>query len=344
MRKQHIKTHAYPRVGLVGNPSDGYHGRTIAFTFRNFKAEILLGEDSSRISFVNRESNFDSVSDLCSHIRLHGYYGGIRLLKAAIKRFHDYCLEASIPADFEKKFKVTYSSNIPQQVGLAGSSAIITATFRALMAFYEVSIAPEVLPNLIREVETQELAIPAGLQDRVVQVYDCLVYMDFNQEYMATHGHGLYEPINLAGEWPHFYIAWRADSSEGTEVSHNRLRYKYDEGDQAAHDAMRFWADLTVKAKEALLEGDHDTLFDCINQNFDRRRSLYETLRIRMKPEHLEMVTLARECGASAKFAGSGGAIVGTYRHQKDFKRLRDHLLQKGIHVIQPLFKEDPQL
>jgi glucuronokinase len=312
MRKRHIKTHAYPRVGLVGNPSDGYHGRTIAFTFRNFKAEILLGEDSSRISFVNRESNFDSVSDLCSHIRLHGYYGGIRLLKAAIKRFHDYCLEASIPADFEKKFKVTYSSNIPQQVGLAGSSAIITATFRALMAFYEVSIAPEILPNLIREVETQELAIPAGLQDRVVQVYDCLVYMDFNQEYMATHGHGLYEPINLAGEWPPFYIAWRADSSEGTE--------------------------------EALLEGDHDTLFDCINQNFDRRRSLYETLRIRMKPEHLEMVTLARECGASAKFAGSGGAIVGTYRNQKDFKRLRDHLLQKGIHVIQPLFKEEPQL
>jgi len=105
MRKRHIKTHAYPRVGLVGNPSDGYHGRTIAFTFRNFKAEILLGEDSSRISFVNRESNFDSVSDLCSHIRLHGYYGGIRLLKAAIKRFHDYCLEASIPADFEKKIQ-----------------------------------------------------------------------------------------------------------------------------------------------------------------------------------------------------------------------------------------------
>ena len=41
MKKRHIKTHAYPRVGLIGNPSDGYHGRTIAFTFKNFRAEIL---------------------------------------------------------------------------------------------------------------------------------------------------------------------------------------------------------------------------------------------------------------------------------------------------------------
>ena len=170
MKKRHIKTHAYPRVGLIGNPSDGYHGRTIAFTFKNFRAEILMGEDSTRISFVNRESAFESVHELCSHIRHHGYYGGIRLLKATIKRFHDHCNEHSIGADFEKKFKVTYTSNIPQQVGLAGSSAIITATFRALMDFYDVSIDQAVLPNLIREVETQELSIPAGLQDRVVQV------------------------------------------------------------------------------------------------------------------------------------------------------------------------------
>ena len=75
MRKRHIKTRSFPRVGLVGNPSDGYFGRTIAFTFKNFNSEILLGEDSTRISFVNRESEFDSVEDLCDHIQLHGYYG-----------------------------------------------------------------------------------------------------------------------------------------------------------------------------------------------------------------------------------------------------------------------------
>ena len=28
------KAHAYPRAALIGNPSDGYFGKTIAFTFR----------------------------------------------------------------------------------------------------------------------------------------------------------------------------------------------------------------------------------------------------------------------------------------------------------------------
>ena len=340
MRKRHIKTLAYPRVGLVGNPSDGYFGRTIAFTFKNFKAEILLGEDSTRISFVNRESEFDSVEDLCDNIQMHGYYGGIRLLKAAIKRFRDHCCDEGLNVDLEKKFKITYTSNIPQQVGLAGSSAIITATFRALMEFYEVQIDNTILPNLIREVETRELKIPAGLQDRVVQVYDDLVFMDFNEDQMTRNKHGIYETIKTP-DMPLFYIGYRADLSEGTEVSHNRLRYKYDEGDQDAHDAMKFWAELTLKAKQALVDGDHDTLFKCINANFDKRKELYDKLKVHMKPEHLEMVQAAREVGASAKFAGSGGAIVGTYRKTSDYAKLKKHLGSKGIQVIQPQFEEE---
>ena len=65
------------------------------------------------------------------------------------------------------------------------------------------------------------------------------------------------------------YIAYRADSSEGTEVSHNRLRYKYDEGDKHAHDAMRFWADLTLEAREALEKKMiGSAFFRCINPKF----------------------------------------------------------------------------
>ena len=343
MRKRHIKTRSFPRVGLVGNPSDGYFGRTIAFTFKNFSSEILLGEDSTRISFVNRESEFDSVEDLCDHIQLHGYYGGIRLLKAAIKRFRDHCRENGIQVDLDKKFKITYSSNIPQQVGLAGSSAIITATFRALMDFYEVEIENQILPNLIQEVETHELKIPAGLQDRVVQVYDNLVFMDFDKKRMERDQHGLYETIKVK-TMPNFYIAYRADLSEGTEISHNRLRYKYDEGDKDAHEAMAFWADLTITARKALEEGDTNTLFKCINANFDQRQKLYEKLKIQMKPEHREMVELAREAGASAKFAGSGGAIVGIYRKDSDYAKLKKHLQKRGIHVLKPSFNEEETL
>ena len=39
-----IRTKAYPRVGLIGNPSDGYFGKTISFVFSNFQAEVVLYE------------------------------------------------------------------------------------------------------------------------------------------------------------------------------------------------------------------------------------------------------------------------------------------------------------
>ena len=39
-----ITAHAYARAGLVGNPSDGYFGKTISFTIRNFRASVHLWE------------------------------------------------------------------------------------------------------------------------------------------------------------------------------------------------------------------------------------------------------------------------------------------------------------
>jgi len=37
-----IETYGYARAGLLGNPSDGYFGKTIAFVISNFRARVLL--------------------------------------------------------------------------------------------------------------------------------------------------------------------------------------------------------------------------------------------------------------------------------------------------------------
>ncbi len=54
-----------------------------------------------------------------------------------------------------RNFTLRYNTDIPSQVGLAGSSAIITACMRALMAFYEVNIPKPILANLILSVEVE---------------------------------------------------------------------------------------------------------------------------------------------------------------------------------------------
>ena len=48
------------------------------------------------------------------------------------------------------------------------------------------------------------------------------------------------------------------------------------------------------------------------------------------------MVELARSVGASAKFTGSGGAIIGTYKDDLMFSQLKDVLNNNEIEVIKP--------
>jgi glucuronokinase len=38
--QQTISSRVYARVGLLGNPSDGFYGKTISFSLANFFAEV----------------------------------------------------------------------------------------------------------------------------------------------------------------------------------------------------------------------------------------------------------------------------------------------------------------
>jgi glucuronokinase len=326
-----IRTRAYPRAGLVGNPSDGYFGKTISFVFNNFRAEAVLYETPELEILPSQKdhSRFDSIGALVKDVRLHGYYGGIRLLKATVKKFFEYCHENQIDLH-DKNFTIRYCSDIPHGVGLAGSSAIITAGLRALMAFYGVSIPKYVQANLVLAAETEELHIPAGLQDRVIQVYEGLVYMDFARELMARQGYGNYEPLPLTG-LPKLYIAYRDDLSEPTEKFHNNIRLRFDQGEPKVVKAMQYWANLTEKVRRALGRDESDKIPALLDANFDRRGRIY-----RISEENVRMVETARSCGASAKFTGSGGAIVGTYADQRMFNELRRRLRKLEIKVVKP--------
>ena len=195
-----IRKRAYARAGLLGNPSDGYFGKTISAVVRDYSAEVTLYEwDQVEIVLSQEDkSRFRSIDELARDVRLHGYYGGIRLVKATIKKFVEYCHRRGLTLA-DRNFSIRYQSNIPRQVGLAGSSAIIVATLRGLMEFYEVEIPLEVQPSLALSVESEELGIAAGLQDRVIQVYEGLVYMDFSRERSTVHDGltcGAYESLD----------------------------------------------------------------------------------------------------------------------------------------------------
>jgi glucuronokinase len=330
-----IRKQAFARAGLVGNPSDGYHGKTISIVIRNLSALVVLyeWEDVELLPSVDDHSRFHSVRDLARDVRLHGYYGGVRLIKATIKKFVEFCDRQKLPLH-DRNFSIRYQSTIPRQVGLAGSSAIIVATLRCLMKFYGVTIQQELQASLALAVETEELGIAAGLQDRVIQVYEGLVYMDFARESFRTAaglGYGVYESLSPS-LLPNLYIAYKDDVSEPTEVFHNDIRGRYQRGEAQVVEAMSRFAALALEARSALLAGDHEKLARLMNANFDLRRSIYQ-----LPPGQIQLVEAARSVGASAKFAGSGGTIVGCYRDEAMFDCLREALRRIGCVIIKPI-------
>ena len=48
------------------------------------------------------------------------------------------------------------------------------------------------------------------------------------------------------------------------------------------------------------------------------------------------MIEIARSTGASAKFTGSGGALIGTFQEEEGFQRLKAELEKLDCSVIIP--------
>lgn len=326
-----IESSAYARAGLLGNPSDGYFGKTISIIVRNFGAHVTLYQ-TPELKIEPQEEDlsvYKNINHLVESVILLGYYGGARLIKAAIKKFLDYCQENGIKF-INKNFTIRYHSSIPRQVGLAGSSAIITATIRALMKFYKVEIPIHILPNVVLSAEIDELGISAGLQDRVIQAYEGCVYMNFDKKILDSKKAGKYEKINPA-LLPKLYIAYKTDLGEESGKILNDVRTRFEKGDTFVIEKMNQIAELAEQGRDTLKNKNYHKLNNLINENFDLRKKI-----MNISESNVELVLTARKCGASAKFTGSGGSIIGIYKDDEMLTRLIVALKKINARVIKP--------
>ncbi len=253
--------HAHARAALLGNPSDGFGGRTLALTIESMGARVTLGG------------------------------GEVALIDAAIERFNR-TTGASVPIGG------TVRTTIPREVGLGGSSAIVIATLRALCAHTETELAPGELAAMALAVEADDLGIAAGPQDRFVQAHGGLLYMDFAAGARC-------EPLDPA-LLPPLFLAYAADAAEPSAAVHGDLRRRFDSGELRARSLLAGIAELAERGRAALLAGRGAELGELMTRNFELRAELLD-----LEPRHLRMIELARELGAGANYAGSGGAIVG---------------------------------
>jgi glucuronokinase len=272
---------ALARSGLAGHPSDGYGGATLSVTLRNFAAEVHVAPGPALDIAPIDDGQWPE--------------GGQPLVAAAVKRFGRRCAAAGVP--FNGRLRIRYGSTIPREVGLGGSSAIVIATLRALAAATGAAISQDELPELALAVETEELGIAAGLQDRVAQTWEGLVFMDF-----ASHR---YEPLP-ATLLPPLFVAWLPEAGGASGDAHAAVRARHARGDRKVVAAMAALAQRAHDARTALLDGDHDAFAATLDEGYDLRASIFA-----LDPRHAALVERARALGLKATYTGSGGAIVG---------------------------------
>lgn len=331
-----IKFVTTARVGFLGNPSDGFGGKTISFPLRNFQAEIVLWSSPTLKFILNSEDQdeYDRLEDMVRFVGTNGYYGGIRLIKAAIVAFHKYCIESKIRIRNENNFTISYRSNIPRQSGLSGSSAIIISTIKGIIEFYGLDkklFPPAIIANIGLSAETEELGIAAGLQDRVVQSFGVPVYMDFSPEAFAKNKgkYGIYEELDEK-LFPPMLLAWNNKPSESGKV-HSDIKARFWAGDEKVVSAMSRFAEIAYEGHRALLAGNQTKLHELIDANFNLRRKLYGDAVVGL--ENIKMIDLARSYGAAAKFPGSGGAIIILPKQDRDFDIIISGFRNKGYEI-----------
>ncbi len=323
-----IESSAPARVGLLGNPSDGYGGRTLGLAVPAFSATVILTEGHGIGVHPNDDdrSQWRSSADLADRIDRFGYGTGPQLLAAAIRTFID--VARSLDRQAPDGFELRYSSTIPRQVGLGGSSALVVATMRCLSEFSGIEIPDPILASLALRAETEQLGIAAGLQDRVVQSLGGLVAMDFGHlDTDARFGvsFGRYESLDPA-RLPPLFLAYRTEAAEPSGTYHRQLRARFDAGDGLVRTTMRELAALVTEGRAALAWHDHRRFAELVGRNMELRRALGP-----LPEAQLALVDLAAELDAPATFAGSGGAVVGVARDDEQLARLDAAFTNQGM-------------
>jgi len=157
--------------------------------------------------------------------------------------------------------------------------------------------------------------------------------MDFDPELIEKQGHGDYEPLP-AENLPNLYVAYKTELGKVSGTVLNDIRQRVESGDAATIETIQEIASLAEEGRQCIMERDHERLDQLINRNFDLRTRI-----MRISPSNYEMVETARRCGASAKFSGSGGTIIGSYRDDDVLSKLVVNLKKIKARVIKPIIQ-----
>jgi galactokinase/mevalonate kinase-like predicted kinase len=226
--------------------------------------------------------------------------------------------------------RVEYESEIPLRSGLAGSTALVVALLKGVLAWQGMFPSAYRLAEMARYIELNHLKVVCGYQDAYMCTFGGLNYMDFRgkQFYRDTEAElfATIEPLNTYVQQLPFVLGFTGVQHSSGAV-HKPIRERWLEGDPEVVAGYERITELARVGKKALLMEDWPLLGQLLNENHAIQRDLGGSGEVNER-----LIAAALEAGAlGAKLAGAGdgGTIIALWPNA-DTSRLEGALKQVG--------------
>ena len=285
------------RAGIVGNPSDMYGGSVVSCSTFERACCALTPEDSLVLEAPGVEQEITGQNDLeLRQDRLD--------ISKAVLRWFDVDVE-------DARFRLSTKTDIPENAGLAGSTALLVSVFSCVAEHLGIAYKPHEIAENARRVEANVLGITCGYQDQYMAVFGGLNYVDFHGkeglQQSPSEPFATLEPLSdLVSRTP-FVIAHTGIKRHSGQV-HKSVRQRWLEGEAEVVRGYDRVAELARLAKKALIQEDWSELGALMNENHMIQQSLGASGEVNDR-----LIEVARQSGAlGAKLAGAGhgGTIV----------------------------------
>lgn len=201
--------------------------------------------------------------------------------------------------------KITTRTDAPRGSGLGGSSALAITLVRGLSEIAEQPVDGEDLIQLVRDLETRLLGIPAGIQDYYPAVYGGLGSLHLNPGKPARHP--LQTPVHDLASHMLLHYTGIAHFS-GT--NNWELYKRHVEGKKKVRKGFTKIAETSVEMERALDSANFEAAGAALKKEWEHRKALIDGI---STPEIEAAITAATDAGAwggKVCGAGGGGCIV----------------------------------
>ncbi|MGE3260306.1 MAG: GHMP kinase [Bacteriovoracia bacterium] len=229
----------------------------------------------------------------------------------------------------EGGLKISTSCMSPAGAGLGGSSALNIALCGAMNSLIGGRHSREELITIAKNVETQVLRKPAGVQDYYPAMYGGLnsVLLEVTGDGLLRHSHILAHQIESR------IVLIYSGKTRNSGINNWQVMRDFLDGNKEVQGHMHAIQEATLELEVALKTGRYEEAAKAIEFEMEHRRKLAPEI---STPEIEELITFAKENGAkAAKICGAGGGgCVMFWTNPTDKYPLIKKLREKDAKII----------